>query len=85
MVIVIVATRSLGTPGDYDEDGDVDGADLIVLQQGYGTIYNDTHFAEWQSNFGFTSFGATTAIPEPSGLILTLMLGLVPWRWGRLI
>lgn len=58
-------------PGDFDEDGDVDDADLIVWESGYGTAagaeatdgdsdgdgdVDGRDFLQWQRNFGQTSW-----------------------------
>jgi len=30
----------------------VDGADFLELQRGYGTLYDASHLADWETNFG---------------------------------
>jgi hypothetical protein len=63
-------------PGDFDEDGDVDGNDFLVWQRGgspNGATSGD--LTEWQDNFG-ESVGATaaaSAVPEPAGTLLMLL------------
>lgn len=72
--------------GDFDGDGDVDGADFVVWQtnypqasgvmlpQGDGNgdgIINGADFAVWQSSFSQPS--ASSPVPEPSVFILTLI------------
>ncbi len=70
---------------DFDADGDVDAADLAQWQGDFG-INGDSDadndgdtdgadFLAWQRNFGATSLSASTAVPEPSCLLL-LVLGL---------
>ena len=67
------------SPGDFDSDGDVDGADFLMWQQGETS---DSHRAEdladWQANFGAAALPAatSTAVPEPTTGVL-LMLGIV--------
>ncbi len=64
--------------GDFDNDNDVDGADFLVWQ--LDTSVGD--LADWQSEYGMTSaITASTAVPEPSCLLL-LVLGL-PLLLGR--
>src|SRR5262245_4677546 len=49
-------------PGDFDSDGDVDGADFVV----------------WQTNFPFTPGPGASSIPEPASMVtavITLVLG----------
>ncbi|MBN1851128.1 MAG: PEP-CTERM sorting domain-containing protein [Pirellulales bacterium] len=60
--------------GDFDGDLDVDGADFLIWQQGFGTTYNAGDLAAWQSNFGTiqSSGPMATAIPEPSTLLLLM-------------
>ena len=75
-------------PGDFDNDGDVDGDDLSALETNFGTTggagraqgdadgdfdVDGADFIEWQR--GFTgSTAASVAVPEPNSLILALSL-----------
>jgi hypothetical protein len=78
-------------PGDFDADGDVDGADFVAWQTNFpkesgatpaqGDADNDgdvdgADFVVWQTNFPFTPSGGTSAVPEPSALVLCIGLGL---------
>jgi len=61
---------SVGTPGDFDLDEDVDGADFLAWQRDMGV----GNLADWQANFGtVTAVGAASAVPEPSAIALTLV------------
>ncbi len=63
-----------GSPGDFDADGDVDGADFMLWQQdaSIGSL------SDWQTYFGATSAVAvTTAVPEPSGAAMVLVAVMV--------
>lgn len=61
-----------GTPGDFDGDGDVDGADFLLWQR--DTSIGD--LADWEDNFGFApAVAATASVPEPATAI-TLLMGL---------
>jgi len=64
--------------GDFDEDGDVDGADFLVWQQGFGSTYNADDLTDWESNYGLeaSSTVAAAAVPEPMTTVM-LMLGIV--------
>jgi hypothetical protein len=68
-------------PGDFDGDGDVDGADFVAWQTNFPTASGATiaqgdadadgdvdgaDFVVWQTNFPFTPGGGTTPVPEPS-------------------
>ena len=46
------------TPGDFDLDGDVDGVDFLVWQQGFGTLYDDADLVDWETNYGAAGGGA---------------------------
>lgn len=56
--------------GDFDGDGDVDGADFLTWQQGFGTIYDSADLADWEANYGAPFAVASAAVPEPSTLLL---------------
>ena len=59
--------------GDYEHNGDVDGADFLTLQRGLGGEYDANDLTDWQANFGEVSFSAAnavTSVPEPQTLVL---------------
>ncbi len=63
-----------GQAGDFDSDGDVDGADFLVWQRGVGTVHNATTLATWRSNYGAgAAVGAAGAVPEPASLGLVAL------------
>jgi hypothetical protein len=70
----IAAGAGLAPPltADKDGDGDVDGNDLLVIQQGIGAEYDADDVSEWQAQFGQASGAeaAAGAIPEPTALAL---------------
>lgn len=66
-----------GTPGDADGDGDVDGADFLLIQQAGGDI------AEWQAAYPNAGGAlAAAAVPEPTTAVLLvgMSLGLLSRR-----
>ncbi len=66
---VVLKVLGLGTPGDFDSDGDVDGRDFLVWQRNpsVGSL------ADWQNNYGIgTVMSPATVVPEPSGPVLLL-------------
>jgi hypothetical protein len=65
---VVLKVVGLGTSGDFDGDGDVDGRDFLVWQRN-PSIGN---LADWQANYGNGALNAATAVPEPSGLLLVI-------------
>jgi hypothetical protein len=62
-------------PGDFDGDFTVDGDDLAVWRDGYGTHFSGGDFLAWQRNLGM-SISPIAVIPEPAAAVLA-MLGLV--------
>ncbi|WP_146450369.1 hypothetical protein [Bythopirellula polymerisocia] len=56
-------------PGDFDSDGDVDGADFLEWQRNDGT---PAGLAAWQNNYGVPAqpYTSPAPVPEPSNLML---------------
>jgi autotransporter-associated beta strand protein len=78
-------------PGDFDADGDVDGADFVAWQTHFPTATGATladgdadgdddvdgaDFVVWQTNFPFTPGPGASPIPEPANFILA-SLGII--------
>lgn len=76
-------------PGDFDLDSDVDGADFLAWQRGFGATFDDGDLVEWRSNFGANGVAGahpgTTAVPQPEPLALLLIgvAGVMVGRVGR--
>ena len=69
-----VSLAMAGLAGDFDNDEDVDGADFLVWQQGFGGSFNASDLDDWQVNYGTSaSLAATQAVPEPTTLALALL------------
>jgi outer membrane protein assembly factor BamB len=71
-------------PGDFSNDGAVDGADFLVWQRGLGATYTQAELADWRANFGTTAARAAAvagsisahdsgSIPEPTGAVLAAL------------
>ncbi len=73
-----VALFTAGLPGDFDVDDDVDGADFLAWQRGFGGEYNAGDLDDWQTNYGTapSTIATSTSVPEPSTLALCCLLGL---------
>ncbi|TWU28635.1 BNR repeat-containing protein [Bythopirellula polymerisocia] len=58
--------------GDFDNDGDVDGADFLEWQRNDGTLAG---LAAWQNNYGAPSLlsASSATVPEPNNLLLMLI------------
>lgn len=56
--------------GDFDEDGDVDGADFLKWQQD-GLSLADLQ--AWQTNYAGGPLAGFAAVPEPTAVVLGLM------------
>ncbi len=85
----VVLSDFLGTAtftADFDNDGDVDGADLAEWQAAYGLNSNadadgdndsdGRDFLAWQRQFGsgLPLTATQSTVPEPSGLMLSLLV-----------
>jgi len=71
------------TPGDFDGDLDVDGADFLAWQRGESPIpLSATDLALWETGFGAPAVAAVQAVPEPASLMLIVlgMCGIVSFR-----
>ena len=65
---------SISPDGDFDADGDVDGADFLKWQRD-GLSAGD--LADWQASYGpGIAAAASTAVPEPASLLLLVLGGL---------
>jgi hypothetical protein len=56
-----------GDDVDFDDDGDVDGNDFLIIQRGLGTTHTAADLANWQAQFGTTTI---QAVPEPATVAL---------------
>ncbi|HEX6963007.1 MAG TPA: glycosyl hydrolase [Lacipirellula sp.] len=82
--------------GDFNSDGNVDGADFLAWQRGdTPDAGSAAELADWRSNFGSRrSTVEATVVPEPAALLLAIawlpglyrrrswMAGALPPRWG---
>ncbi len=50
-------------PGDFQNDGDVDGFDFLEWQRGFGTTYDASDLATWRANYGQASPISTLSAP----------------------
>ncbi len=81
-----VAWWALGTgpiiAGDFDSDGDVDGADFLAWQRNpsVGSL------SDWQANYGAPLVAASQAVPEPSASLLAVFaaLSMLHLRYERI-
>jgi hypothetical protein len=83
-----ISTPPSGHPGDFDLDGDVDGADFVAwqtnfpkatgatLSQGDADADGDVDgadFVVWQTNFPFTPGPGAAPVPEPAAILLAVL------------
>lgn len=78
---VATIAASPGPAGDFDDDGDIDGADFLRWQRGESTHgLTDSDLDSWKSGFGVVSLAAASMpVPEsmPYGtLLLAAIVGL---------
>lgn len=77
-IILRLIDVAAGTPGDFDNDGDVDGRDFLAWQRGEspngdpGVSVSDVDLAEWQAAYNGGNLGAFSAVPEPTTAVLLL-------------
>lgn len=75
--LLMVTTQDV-LAGDFDLDGDVDGADFLTWQRGVPGTYGAADLADWESNYGAGTpaavnlGGATAAVPEPATVLLAI-------------
>jgi hypothetical protein len=85
-------------PGDFDADGDVDGADFTTWQTNFPKFSGATlaqgdadgdgdvdgaDFVVWQTNFPFTPVPGASPVPEPGAGIALLVAALCLAAWRR--
>jgi hypothetical protein len=85
MAIFSAATT---VPGDFDSDGDVDGADFVAWQTNFPTADGATlnmgdadgdfdvdgaDFVVWQTHFPTSSLPGGAPVPEPSGIAIAMI------------
>jgi sulfatase modifying factor 1 len=83
-----VGFRIASTPhitGDFDIDGDVDGADFLLWQRGESPVpLSQSDITKWESNYGFIStLSLTASVPEPGTLLLGALaaVNLLVRKW----
>ncbi|QDS98841.1 hypothetical protein HG15A2_21260 [Adhaeretor mobilis] len=70
-------------PGDFDEDGDVDGEDFLLWQRGGAPNQQSSEdFVAWKSNYG-TAASQISTIPEASSLFLLTSSAFILGFWSR--
>jgi hypothetical protein len=77
------AVAAASIPGDFDNDGDVDGADFLEWQRTDGTPGG---LADWQASYPnpLAAASAVSAVPEPStGLLMVCATMLCTGGRGR--
>jgi len=70
-----ISVPAVLSSGDFDDDGDVDGADFLYWQRGESPLpLSASDLANWQANYGLSGVSPVNSIsvPEPSGLLLAL-------------
>jgi hypothetical protein len=90
-VQALMAPVTLPHAGDFDSDGDVDGADFVAWQTHFPTASGATRadgdadgdgdvdgadFVVWQTNFPVTPGPGASPVPEPAGVALACLAGV---------
>ena len=77
--------EDIGLPGDFNDDGTVDGLDFLAWQRGESPDpLSNWDLSDWQLNYGkSTSLEiATATVPEP-GTLVTSLLGMLMAMVGK--
>jgi hypothetical protein len=93
-IVTYIGVAPTGVPGDFNEDDKVDAADYVVWRKnGAGPLPNDNglttsvdRFNLWRANFGNMAPGGgsgSSAVPEPSALLLSIGAVLAAWVGRR--
>ena len=79
-----IAAESAGLPGDFDNDGKVDGRDFLAWQRGESpTPLSAGDLSTWQGAYG-SPLVFISAVPEPASIaLLVAMCSLLAVRRGR--
>lgn len=82
--MLILVTETTTTPGDFDTNGIVDGADFLKWQRGESpNPLSRSDLAVWEANYGTVApLAAASAVPEPSSLVL-IAVGLLVVGYRR--
>jgi len=78
-----ITEGALNSDGDANGDGAVDSNDLALLQKGFGTVPQSQDFGlAWLSTptLDQTPPLAIAAVPEPSTLVLALLVAMAGWE-----
>jgi hypothetical protein len=67
---------------DLDMDGDVDGADILLIQRGLGTTTTGAFIDAWKSGFA-SAVVAAGAVPEPTSGAMALAIALLGLNYRR--
>lgn len=71
-------------PGDFNGDGVVTGRDFLAWQSGDSpNPYSSGDLAAWQAAYNGGALAAVQAVPEPTALVLVLMVGAAFIGRGR--
>ena len=91
-LFVPLTIESSGTPGDYNGDGFVDAADYTLFQDNLGNssavlggngsgaaTVVQADYLLWAQNFTGLGTSTSSAVPEPSGLLLLIVVLSALW------
>ncbi len=77
---IVWTVAAAGDPGDFDTDGDVDGADFLKWQRDDATAGG---LSDWQAGYGNgAAVASLSTVPEPTSCLLLLM-GAAAWASRR--
>ncbi|MEO2048049.1 MAG: hypothetical protein ABGX16_15945 [Pirellulales bacterium] len=69
--------------GNFDQDDDIDGADLLIFQRGFTNLFDVGDFVDWETNFSSAlPLTALAQVPEPTTLCLLFSAALLTFFNG---
>ncbi|MEO0530029.1 MAG: PEP-CTERM sorting domain-containing protein [Planctomycetota bacterium] len=72
--VLALAVSEAGLEGDFNGDGVVNALDYTVWRDGLGIDFVPADGTTWANNYGATSSSTALAVPEPSTLMLVLIV-----------
>jgi fibronectin-binding autotransporter adhesin len=81
--LLTVGVYSSTPTSDFNNDGQVDGADFLTWQRGQmPDPLRPTDLDKWKADFGHALVVSPSAVPEPASVVLLVFATVLISRWG---